>query len=55
MGQRYNRMQDQKPGSGLLRNQDFCKEVKLEPKVKQIFKMSKLGEVVSKMRPIFQR
>ena len=39
MGQRYSRMEDQKPGPGLACNLDFAKEKKLEPKVKKISKI----------------
>ena len=33
MGQKYRRMEDQKPGLGLERNGYFAKEGGLEPKV----------------------
>ena len=36
-------------GLGLACNLDFAKEKGLEPKVKKISKMSKLGDVVSKL------
>ena len=42
-------MEDQKPGPGLAYNLGFAKEKGLEPKVKKIFKLSKLGDVVSKL------
>ena len=35
MGQRYRRMEDQKPWPGLARNLDFVKEG-IKPKVKKI-------------------
>ena len=35
MGQRYRRMKDQKPGHGLVRNQDFAKGGGLERKNKK--------------------
>ena len=39
MEQRYRRMEDQKPGPGLVRNQDFAKTGGLGPiKVKMCFK-----------------
>ena len=36
MGQRYRRMEDQKPGSDLARNLDFVKGGGLEPKIKKL-------------------
>ena len=36
MGQRYRRMEDQKPGPGLACTVDFAKGKGLEPKVKKI-------------------
>ena len=39
MGQRYRRMEDQKPEPGLVCNLDFAKEKGLEPKVKKISKI----------------
>ena len=39
MGQRYRRMEDQKPGPGLACNLDFAEEKGLEPKVKKISKI----------------
>ena len=33
MGQRYRRIEDQKPWPDLARNQDFAKERGLKPKV----------------------
>ena len=49
MGQRYRRMEDQKPWPGLACNLGFAKEKGLEPKVKKLLKLSKLGDVVSKL------
>ena len=45
VGQRYRRMEDQKPRPGLARNLDFAKEKGLESKVKKISKLSKLGNL----------
>ena len=41
MGQRYRRMEDQKPGPGLACNLDFAKSEGLEPKVEKVPKLSK--------------
>ena len=38
-GQRYSRMEDQKPEPGLACNLGFAKEKELEPKVKKISKV----------------
>ena len=35
MGQRYRRMEDQKPSPGLAPKQDFAKERRLKPIVKK--------------------
>ena len=48
-GQRYRRMEDQKPGLGSACNLDFAKERRLEPKVKRFPKLAKFGDVVSKL------
>ena len=45
MGQKYRRMDDQKPWFGLALNQDFAEERGFEPKVK----MSELGDATSKL------
>ena len=39
MRQRYLRMENQKPGSGLACNQDFAKGGGLEPKVEKFSKI----------------
>ena len=39
MGQRYRRMEDQNPGSGLARNFHFAKGEELEAKVKKTSKI----------------
>ena len=39
MGQRYRRMEDQKPEHGLACNLGFVKEKELEPNVKKISKI----------------
>ena len=49
MGQRYLRIEDKKLGPGLECNLDFATEKGLEPKVKKIFKIVILGDVVSKL------
>ena len=47
MGQRYRRMEDQKPWPGLALNKNFAKARKLKSKLKM--KMSELGDVSSKL------
>ena len=42
-GQRYRRMEDQKPGPGFACNLGFAKEESLEPKAKHIFQIVKDG------------
>ena len=42
-GQRYRRMEDQKPGPGLACNLGFAKEKGLERKVKKISKIVQVG------------
>ena len=49
MGQKYRKMEDQKSGPGLACNLDFATGKCLEPKVKNFPKLSKLGDVVSKL------
>ena len=39
MEQRYRRMEDQKPGPGLVCNLGFAREKELEPEVKKISKI----------------
>ena len=39
MGQRYRKIEDQKPGPGLECNLDFAKEKELETYLKKISKM----------------
>ena len=48
-------MEDQKSGIGLTCNLDFAKGKGLEPKVKKFPKLSKLGDVVSKLNPNVSR
>ena len=43
MGQRYRKIEDQKPGPELAWNLDFAKGEGLEPKVKNIFKIVQIG------------
>ena len=38
MGQKYRRIEDQKPGPGLARNPDFFERVRLEARVKSFSK-----------------
>ena len=47
-GQRYRRMEDQKPGPGLACNLGFAKEKDLNLKLKRFPKLSKLEDVVRK-------
>ena len=42
-GQRYRRMEDQKPGPGLACNLSFATEKGLEPKVKKISEIFEVG------------
>ena len=50
MGQRYRRMEDQKPGPGPAFNQEFAKGGGgLKLKFKNFPKMSRLGVMVSKV------
>ena len=49
MGQRYRRMEDQKPGPGLARTRILLVEEDLNQKAKNFPKMSKSGNVVSKL------
>ena len=49
MGQRYRRMEDQKSGPGLSYNLEFAKGKDLNQKLKRFPKLSKLGDVVSKL------
>ena len=43
MGQRYRRMEDQKPEPGLACSQDFADRGGLEPKSKKFFKDALIG------------
>ena len=45
MGQRYCKMEDQKPWPGFSRNQEFAEKRGLQPK----FKISELGDALSKL------
>ena len=48
MGQRYHRMEGQKPGPACVAdNHDFAKERDLQPKVMKFSKLFVLGDVVS--------
>ena len=49
MGQRYSRMEDQKSGPGLSCNLDFAQGKDLNQKLKRFPKLSKFGDVVSKL------
>ena len=48
IGQRFRRMEDQKPGPWLACNLGFAKE-DLNQKLKRFRKLSKLGDVVNKL------
>ena len=49
MGQRYRRMEGEKPGPGLACNLDFAKRKDFNQKLKRFPKLSKLGDVISKL------
>ena len=49
MGQRYRKIEDQKPGPELAWNLDFAKGEGLEPNGKIFSKLSKLVDEVSKL------
>ena len=44
MGQRYSRMEDQKPRPWLACNLDFVKEKGVEPKIKKVSKLILIGQ-----------
>ena len=49
------RMKNQKLGSVLARTKDFAKGKRLEPQVKRFIKVSKLGDVASKLVQLKRR
>ena len=48
MGQRYRKMENEKPGPRLACNLDFAKKKDLNQKLKLFLKLFKLVDVVSK-------